>query len=145
MNKLGVLDRLQEASVHGANVRIICPITDTNSEIIERLRVESKIEFAKGNDGQSGIIIVDSFRFISAELIKPAAEKFSGAIGITLYSNSKRTISLLRSFFDSLWDPAELYERLEHQERMEKEFVNLAAHELRTPVQPLLGMADILY
>jgi signal transduction histidine kinase len=27
---------------------------------------------------------------------------------------------------------------------MEKEFVNMAAHELRTPVQPLLGMTDIL-
>jgi signal transduction histidine kinase len=27
---------------------------------------------------------------------------------------------------------------------MQKEFINIAAHELRTPVQPLLGMADIL-
>jgi signal transduction histidine kinase len=27
---------------------------------------------------------------------------------------------------------------------MQKEFVNIAAHELRTPVQPILGMAEIL-
>jgi signal transduction histidine kinase len=27
---------------------------------------------------------------------------------------------------------------------MEKEFINMAAHEIRTPVQPLLGMTDIL-
>lgn len=35
-------------------------------------------------------------------------------------------------------------EALEAHDRMQSEFINIAAHELRTPVQPLLGMADIL-
>lgn len=35
-------------------------------------------------------------------------------------------------------------EQLETHDRMQKEFVNIAAHELRTPVQPILGMAEIL-
>lgn len=35
-------------------------------------------------------------------------------------------------------------EQLETHDRMQKEFINIAAHELRTPVQPLLGVADIL-
>jgi two-component system, OmpR family, sensor histidine kinase VicK len=51
---------------------------------------------------------------------------------------------MLRSFFNLLWNQAELYKRLELQEKMEKEFINVAAHEIRTPVQPLLGIADIL-
>jgi signal transduction histidine kinase len=51
---------------------------------------------------------------------------------------------MLRSFFNSLWNQAELYKRLELQEKMEKEFINMAAHEIRTPMQPLLGMTDIL-
>ena len=33
---------------------------------------------------------------------------------------------------------------LEAHDKMQSEFINIAAHELRTPVQPLLGMADIL-
>jgi two-component system, OmpR family, sensor histidine kinase VicK len=89
-------------------------------------------------------MIIDSSHFISAELINPTSETFSEAIGITLYSNSKRSTSMLRSFFNSLWNQAELYKRLELQEKMEKEFINMAAHEIRTPVQPLLGMTDIL-
>ena len=144
MKKLGVLDALQKASLEGVDVRLICPVTDTNSEILERLREQSQIKFVKGNESQSGIIIIDSSRFISAELINPTSETFSEAIGIVLYSNSKRSTNMLRSFFNSLWNQAELYRRLELQEKMEKEFVNMAAHELRTPVQPLLGMTDIL-
>jgi two-component system, OmpR family, sensor histidine kinase VicK len=144
MKKLGVLDTLQKASLQGVNVRLICPVTDANSEIVERLRVESQIKFLKGNESQSGIMIIDSSRFISAELVNPTSDTFSEAIGIALYSNSKRSTNMLCSFFNSLWNQAELYRRLEFQEKMEKEFVNMAAHELRTPVQPLLGMTDIL-
>jgi signal transduction histidine kinase len=144
MKKLGVLDALQKASLEGVDVRLMCPVTDANSEILERLREQSQIKFVKGNESQSGIIIIDSSRFISAELINPTSDTFSEAIGIVLYSNSKRSTNMLRSFFNSLWNQAELYRRLELQEKMEKEFVNMAAHELRTPVQPLLGMTDIL-
>ena len=144
MKRLGVLDALQKASLQGVNVRVICPVTDVSAEIIERLRVESQIKLAKGNESESGIMIIDSSRFISAELVSPTSETFSEAIGIALYSNSKRSTSMLRSFFNSLWNQAELYKRLELQEKMEKEFINMAAHEIRTPVQPLLGMTDIL-
>jgi signal transduction histidine kinase len=35
-------------------------------------------------------------------------------------------------------------DQLETHGKMQKEFVNIAAHELRTPVQPILGMAEIL-
>ncbi len=144
MKKLGVLDALQKASLQGVNVRVIYPATDTSSEIVERLRVESRIKFVKGNESESGIMIIDSSRFISAELVNPTSDTFSEAIGIALYSNSKRSTNMLRSFFNSLWNHAELYKRLELQEKMEKEFINMAAHEIRTPVQPLLGMIDIL-
>ena len=33
---------------------------------------------------------------------------------------------------------------LEERDRLQKEFINIAAHELRTPIQPMLGMAEIL-
>jgi two-component system, OmpR family, sensor histidine kinase VicK len=144
MKRLGVLDALQKASLQGVNVRVICPVTDVSAEIVERLRVESQIKLAKGNESESGIMIIDSSHFMSAELVNPTSETFSEAIGIALYSNSKRSTSMLRSFFNSLWNQAELYKRLELQEKMEKEFINMAAHEIRTPVQPLLGMTDIL-
>ena len=34
---------------------------------------------------------------------------------------------------------------LKIQDKIQKEFVNVAAHELRTPIQPIIGMSEILY
>jgi signal transduction histidine kinase len=36
------------------------------------------------------------------------------------------------------------YEKLKEADRAQKEFINVAAHELRTPIQPVLGLSDIL-
>jgi len=35
-------------------------------------------------------------------------------------------------------------EKLLNHDKLQREFINIAAHELRTPIQPLLGIADIL-
>jgi signal transduction histidine kinase len=37
-----------------------------------------------------------------------------------------------------------LYEKLKESERLKDDFVNIAAHELRTPIQPILGLTQIL-
>jgi signal transduction histidine kinase len=39
---------------------------------------------------------------------------------------------------------ADAYEQLKVHDRLQKEFVNVAAHELRTPIQPLLGAAELI-
>ena len=35
-------------------------------------------------------------------------------------------------------------EQLIQHDKIQKEFINMAAHELRTPIQPILGLADVL-
>src|SRR5215218_8481288 len=37
------------------------------------------------------------------------------------------------------------YEKVKESEKMKDEFINIAAHELRTPIQPILGLSDIIY
>ncbi|HEX2408829.1 MAG TPA: ATP-binding protein, partial [Nitrososphaeraceae archaeon] len=37
------------------------------------------------------------------------------------------------------------YEKVKESEKMKSEFINIAAHELRTPIQPILGLTDIIY
>ena len=34
---------------------------------------------------------------------------------------------------------------MKESEKIKDEFINIAAHELRTPVQPILGLSDIMY
>jgi two-component system sensor histidine kinase VicK len=66
------------------------------------------------------------------------------AIGLATYSNSKSTVLSYSTIFESLWKQTELYEQLQIHDKMQKEFINTAAHELRTPIQPIIGIADIL-
>lgn len=37
------------------------------------------------------------------------------------------------------------YKKLKESEKMKDEFINVAAHELRTPIQPILGLSDIIH
>ena len=37
------------------------------------------------------------------------------------------------------------YQKVKDSEKMKDEFINIAAHELRTPIQPILGLTDIMY
>jgi two-component system sensor histidine kinase VicK len=36
------------------------------------------------------------------------------------------------------------YEKLKESDNMKNEFINVAAHELRTPIQPILGLTEVL-
>jgi two-component system, OmpR family, sensor histidine kinase VicK len=73
------------------------------------------------------------------------------ATGLTTYSDSKSIVSSYISIFESFWKQTELYEQLEESnkqlkvhDKMQKEFINIAAHELRTPIQPILGLSEVL-
>jgi signal transduction histidine kinase len=37
------------------------------------------------------------------------------------------------------------YKKIKESEKMKEDFINIAAHELRTPIQPILGLTDIIY
>jgi signal transduction histidine kinase len=37
------------------------------------------------------------------------------------------------------------YEKVKESEKMKSEFINIAAHELRTPIQPIIGLTDVIY
>ena len=73
------------------------------------------------------------------------------AIGLGTYSNSKSTVLSYASIFETLWRQSELYERLEElneelrlRDVAQREFINTAAHELRIPIQPILGLSEII-
>jgi two-component system sensor histidine kinase VicK len=37
-----------------------------------------------------------------------------------------------------------MYEQIKIHDKMQKEFINIAAHELKTPIQPILGLIELL-
>jgi two-component system, OmpR family, sensor histidine kinase VicK len=72
-------------------------------------------------------------------------------IGLSTYSNSKAGVLSSVAIFEKLWKQSELYEQLmkaheqlKRHDKMQKEFIDIAAHELRTPIQPIIGLSEVV-
>jgi signal transduction histidine kinase len=152
--RLGVLDYLIEASSKkGALIRIVCPLAEENSEIVKKMSEKApdiRILNYDNASSHSGLLVVDRAKLMRFELKEPKAEEFSEAIGFVVFSNSKASIESSKSFFELLWneriqqEKLKEYEKLKEADKMKTEFINVAAHELRTPIQPIIGLGEVL-
>jgi signal transduction histidine kinase len=89
-------------------------------------------------------LIADRKASLVIEVRDDSKSTFSEAIGLATYSNSKPGILSYISIFENLWIQTELYEQLKVHDKMQKDFINIAAHELRTPIQPILGLTEAI-
>ena len=142
-DNLGIIDKLIETSQKGATVKIICPISEQNMNTVEKIS-RSQVQLLDGDTSNYGMYIVDGEKFFRAELKEPMADKFSEAAGLVIYSNRKTTVDSFKSVFELLWNERVLVEELKKADKMQKEFINITAHELRTPIQPILVVIDTL-
>ncbi|MGC2599019.1 MAG: HAMP domain-containing sensor histidine kinase [Nitrososphaeraceae archaeon] len=144
-DRLGIVDYLIRASNKEASIKIICPITEENIQIIKKISEKAPcIRILNGGNSQSGLFIVNNAEFIRFEIKEVLAEDFTEAVGFVIYSNTKVSVYSSRSFFELLWNERLQYEKLKEADEMKSEVINLLAHELRTPIQPILSMIDII-
>jgi two-component system sensor histidine kinase VicK len=156
--KAGAIDFLiRTAKSKNVKVRILSPVDDHVRNVIDKIkREDSKSRIVIRNieeplQTKVSVLIVDRASLLSAELKSDSKETSLEAIGLATYSNSKETVLSYASIFESLWNQTELYEhirylyeQLKSHDKMKQEFVDIVAHELRTPIQPILGLAQVL-
>jgi two-component system sensor histidine kinase VicK len=145
LDRLRVFDYIIKASQeNGTEVKIMCPLSQVNFHIVKRiLDYAPNIKIINGNNSPYGMFIVDNQKLLRAELREPQAEDLSEAIGFTIYSTDKISANSFKSVFELLWSERVLNEELRKTTKMQKEFINIAAHELRTPAQSILGYAEL--
>ena len=147
--KLGVLDHLIQISKNKQlqDIRISCPIDDDNAQIIRWLYEKApniKILNISINLATK-IFIVNNDTLFRIELRDPKADTFSNAFGFAVYSNNKSTVYTFKSIFELVWHSYETSEKLHQADKVQREFINTAAHELRTPIVPILNLSELLY
>jgi two-component system, OmpR family, sensor histidine kinase VicK len=98
-----------------------------------------------GSESTLGILVVDRAKSFIIETKEDNKDSSYEAAGLGAYSNSKHMASSYISIFEFLWKEIELSEKIKLHDKMQKEFVNTAAHELRTPIQPILSVSQILF
>src|SRR5919199_1662486 len=93
VDKLGVIDHLINASQNGAIIKIICPLSKENFDIVKKMSDNgSNIRILNSNTSSTGMLVVDNAKFFRAELKAPNADEFIEAIGFPIYSNSKPSV-----------------------------------------------------
>jgi two-component system sensor histidine kinase VicK len=129
-------------------VRLMVPSSDNMGEFIEKTRVAMpRVDmrtFSASLGTRISILVVDKKECVILELKDDSQKSSYEAVGLSIYSKSPSIVSSYLSVFESFWKQAELYEKMKEVETLEKDFINLAAHELRTPIQPIIGFSELL-
>ncbi|HYZ49817.1 MAG TPA: HAMP domain-containing sensor histidine kinase, partial [Nitrososphaeraceae archaeon] len=146
---MGLLQLLKEATEQrGVQIRILVPASEqTMSSINEAMNICPLVDFriAEGNlRTQITLVLIDNEHCMIVELKDDTRDNSYTAAGLSTYSNSKSIILSYASIFEILWKQNELYEQLKIHDKMQREFIDVAAHELRTPIQPILGLTQVL-
>ena len=157
----GATDMYRKMSENGVNIKVLVPrggakIEENNEQQIAKLREEIapsiNLRFSEVDlNTRITIMISDRSEFMSWELRDDTLDDPYLAGGIANYSNIEALASSYAIIFDNLWKVTEFAEnlrraniKLEGNDKAMKEFINIAAHELRTPIQPILGLSGVV-
>ena len=170
--RIGAIELLKEsAAEYNVNVRIMTPSNDDIEKILQNIASiavskeqqenqkkekgfeiqRSDIQFKETAMTTVTILVVDKRESLVMEKTDDSKENFIEAIGSSTYSTSEPTVMSYLSTFEGLWRQAKLYEelreaneRLQIHDKMQREFINIASHEMKTPAQAILGTSGLL-
>ncbi len=128
-------------------VKLLIPEDERIAEVIDSVKGSlPNVEFRFMNKSlrtKISILIIDRSRTMVFETKDDSAEDLYESLGITAFTESKSLGESFATIFDGIWKQTELYEQLEIHDKMQRDFVNIAAHELRTPVQAIINYAEL--
>ena len=97
------------------------------------------------------MIVVDQKECLTLEVNDDTKKDSCYAVGTSIHYKNKSIVSCYNALFRSFWKQAVLYEQLKEaheklkiHDKMQNEFTNVVAHELRTPIQPILALTQLI-
>ena len=169
---LGVMDYLAKLSHSGIHVRMLTPVDSSIEKSVKKLKDSTNIDI-KYLEAETEIknkyLISDKKIALVMELkdeddsidkyfhlFRQKKENAEGSTSVTptlqtskivstsIHSNSKSTVLSYLSIFEALWKETELFQQLKQEDIIKIEFINLVAHELRTPLQSIIGYVEMI-
>ena len=146
---------LEELANHKIKVKILFPTKIDLKYTIYQIKTKyPTIDFRilpSSLESFIGLTIIDKQRVLITEVKDDTKINYIDAIGSTIFIEGKSTAISYGTIFNSLWKQAELYneiekayEKIQIHDKMQRDFIDIAAHELRTPIHPILGFTELL-
>lgn len=162
-HRAGLIPSIFE-SVKNNNIKLkaLVPSDRRISLIIQELKSEKELLTSKSFnmdfrvienflETKSTILIVDKRVSLVMELKDDSKDSFYDAIGLSTYSNSRASVLSYVLFFENLWKQTEISmnlkkanKKLKESEVLQNDFIHIAAHELKNPLQPILMMSEVI-
>jgi signal transduction histidine kinase len=130
-------------SIEGQNTYFMQLVTPTNlilSKIADTLSTERLKSYSLlvGTLAAVAVLIIFLIKWSNSMEIEVRKRTFQ------LNESNRKLDSTTRELKNSNISLQDANTQLKEQEKIQKEFINVAAHELRTPIQPILGLSGIL-
>jgi signal transduction histidine kinase len=152
--KSGTLELLKQVSDQNKNLKIsiLVPIdysireslslallTTASNNNIQIQDIEPSIDIKIKS------LVVDKKECLIMELktLEEEEENMNPPIGFSIYSNSTPTVLSYCSIFEMIYNQSILAQELKHEGIIKDDFINTAAHELRTPTQAITGYSEL--
>ena len=156
--QLGALESYKRMVDRGVTVKVLIP--SGQDDRLLRQNIDQALKIAPSVrlkltpselNTRITIMISDRRQFMTWELKDDLNQDPFKAAGVATYSNMETLSTSYMTIFEALWNMAEMYEKVnsmyeqvKRHDRAQNEFINIAAHELRTPIQPILGLAEVV-
>ena len=141
--EIGTIRLTQQASTgRNVKVRILMPANKLVDETDYPHKID--IRYIEQMSGIKATILIVDRKESFMEVKDDLKERISYSVGFGTYSNSLAIALSYVSIFESFWSQSEIINELKKSEELQKDFINIAAHELRNPIQPILGLSSVI-
>jgi two-component system, OmpR family, sensor histidine kinase VicK len=136
---MGVLQLIKQTIMEcpDVKIKILIPSDEQMTATIGKIKMEApSIDFRiyeQSVNTRITIVLVDKKDCMIVETKDDTKDDSYTAAGLSVYSNSKSIVVSYVSIFESLWRQTKLYEQLKIHDKMQKEFINIAARGIDVP------------
>ena len=146
------LEKLNEMGFRGIHIKILL-VQNRSIHHLEPIRLKYQAIQFRGLELDFPILnritIIDTNKTAIIKIKDDNKKSLVKAIDTATFIDGKQTALSYKSIFETLWKQTltfdklkKINKRLQSHDKMQKEFIDILAHEIRNPIQPIIGLTE---